>query len=118
MAALTEECSCLQVDSVKPLAAVAAVASHRLLSIATKTVALEHSQHLSNGSSSAGGHVSSAQMVNALAAMKALVAAPVPILDTPVVANLVQLLQQLLDKVKRLLFWVQLPLLYTLLRAS
>ena len=38
-------------------------------------------------------------MLSALAAVRALVAAPVPILDVPVVANIIKMLQQLLDKV-------------------
>lgn len=93
-------CLCLQEASAKPLAAVAAVASHRLLALATKDFAAEHSQRPSNGHKSSVGNSSSlALMLSALAAVRALVAAPVPILDTPVVANIVELLHQLLEKV-------------------
>ena len=90
---------CLQEASAKPFAAVAAVASHRLLALATKDFAAEHSQRPSNGHKSSGGSSSLALMLSALAAVRALVAAPVPILDVPVVANIIKMLQQLLDKV-------------------
>ncbi len=76
------------------------MASHRLLALATRDFAAEHSQRPSNGHNSSGGDSSSlALMMSALAAVRALVAAPVPILDAPVVANIVKLLHQLLDKV-------------------
>lgn len=82
-------------ESTKPLAAVAAVASHRLLSIATQAFATaQFHQKTAEGSDTL------ALMLSALTAVKFLTAARVPMLDAPVAANIVELLHQLLDKVK------------------
>ena len=75
------------------------MASHRLLALATKEFAAEHFQGPSNGHKSPAGNRPLALMFSALAAVKALVAAPVPILDTLIAANIIKLLNQLLDKV-------------------
>ena len=87
-------------EAAEPLAAVAAVASHRLLSVATEAFTSGHLQRSSNGHRLAGEGGSLALMLSALAALKALVAARSPILDLPVVANVVKLLHLLLDKVR------------------
>lgn len=95
-------CPYLQDPSAKPLAAVAAVAAHCLLALATRDFAAQPSQGPINGHGPTAGSPSLALMLSALAAVKALVAAREPILDAPVLANIFKLLQQLLDKVKRL----------------
>ena len=101
-------CSCLQ-EAAKPLAAVAAVASHRLLSVATEAFASGRPQCPSNGHRPAAESSSLALMLSALASLRALVTARLPVLDVPVVANVVKLLHQLLDKVKRLLLCTSRP---------
>ena len=92
-------CPCLQGPSAKPLAAVAAVAAHRLLALATRDFAAQLSQGPTNGHRSPPGSGSLALMLSTLAAVKALVVAREPILDAPVLANIFKLLQQLLDMV-------------------
>lgn len=90
----TAVCVCIQEDAAKPLAAVTAVASHRLLSMATQTLGSQLTQRSANGDR---GNDSLA--LSALTALKALAAGSVPILDAPVASNVVQLTHQLLDKV-------------------
>jgi len=82
-------------ESTKPLAAVAAVASHRLLSIATQAFATAHSHR-----KAAEGSDALALMSSALTAVKFLTAARVPLLDAPVAAKIVELLHQLLEQVR------------------
>ena len=90
----TVVCVCIQEKAAKPLAAVAAVASHRLLSVATQTLGSQLTQRSANGDR---GDDSLA--LSALTALKALAAGSAPILDAPVASTVLQLTHQLLDKV-------------------
>ena len=89
-------CVYVQEEAAQPLAAVAAVASHRLLSVATQTLGSQLTQRSANGDR---GDDSLALALSALTALEALAAGSVPILDAPMAANVVQLTHQLLDKV-------------------
>ena len=96
-------------DAAEPLAATAAAASHRLLSIASQDLQRDLALQNHRSGTSARCEGSIGQMHSALRAFRDLAGAEKPILSTEGAGNIVAVVQQLLDKVRLFLLFHTLP---------